>query len=83
MITIKRNNDENAKKQIDSNLCVFNREHCEWFNKIAKSNEDEYAEKEQNFIVYDDGKVVGGAIGFVKYKWYFLDLLYIDKKYRG
>ena len=32
MITIKRNNDENAKKQIDSNLCVFNREHCEWFN---------------------------------------------------
>ena len=33
--------------------------------------------------MYDDGKVVGGAIGFVKYKWYFLDLLYIDKKYRG
>lgn len=83
MITIKINNDESAKKQIDSNLCAFNREHCEWFNKRAKSNEDEYAEKEQNFIVYDDDKVVGGAIGLVKYKWYFLDLLYIDEKYRG
>lgn len=47
MIAIKRNNDENVKKQIDSNLCAFNREHCEWFNKRAKSKEDEYAEKKK------------------------------------
>lgn len=83
MITIKRDNDESVKKQIDNNLCAFNREYCEWFNQSAKSNENEYAENEQNFIVYDDDKVVGGAIGLIKYKWYFLDLLYIDEKYRG
>ena len=65
MITIKRNNDENVKKQIDRNLCAFNREHCQWFNKRAKLKEDEYAKKEENFIVYDDDKLVGGAIGLL------------------
>ena len=83
MIIIKNDNNEKLKNEIDSKLCAFNRQHCEYFSKKANANKDEYEEKEQNFIVYDDTKVIGGAIGFVKYNWYFLDLLYIDEKYRG
>ncbi|MBE5819214.1 MAG: GNAT family N-acetyltransferase [Clostridiales bacterium] len=83
MIIIKNDNNETLKNQIDNKLCAFNREHCEWLNKKAKANNDEYSEKEQNFIAYEDNKVIGGAIGFVKYSWYFLDLLCVDEKYRG
>lgn len=32
---------------------------------------------------FDDNKLVGGAIGVIKYNWYFLDLLYVDENYRG
>lgn len=83
MIFIKNNNDEKIKKIIDNRLSSFNREHCKWFSDKSSLNEDEYFEMEYNFIVYDDDKVIGGAIGFIKYNWYFLDLLYVDKEYRG
>ena len=33
--------------------------------------------------MYDNDKLVGGAVGFVEYNWYFLDLLYIDEEYRS
>jgi len=36
-----------------------------------------------NFLAFNDGKLIGGAIGFIEYNWYFLDLLYIDEVYRG
>ena len=83
MIKIKNDNNPKLKKEIDSRLSLFNKEHCEWFYDKSKKNEDEYLEEECNFLVYDDENLIGGAIGFIKYKWYFLDLLYVDEKYRG
>ena len=35
-----------------------------------------------NFLAYDNEKLIGGAIGFVEYNWYYLDLLWIDEQYR-
>lgn len=83
MIVIKNDNNEELKKQIDNKLANFNREHCQYFKNMANSKTDEYLEKEYNFLVYDDNKLIGGAIGFIKYKWYFLDLLYVNEEYRG
>lgn len=83
MIIIKNNNDKELKQIIDKGLSDFNREHCKWFKDKALSNEDEYLEREYNFIAYDEGRVIGGAIGFIQYNWYFLDLLYVDSEYRG
>ena len=83
MIVIKNNNDKQVKKIIDNRITSFNRKHCKWFSDKSSLNKDEYAEEEYNFIVYDDNKVIGGAIGFIKYNWYFLELLYVEKEYRN
>lgn len=83
MIIIKNNNDKKIKEIIDQKLSAFNRKHCKWLNTKSAQNQDEYFEQEYNFIVYDSNQIIGGAIGFIKYNWYFLDLLYIDKEYRG
>ncbi len=83
MIIIKNDNDKKLRKEIDSRLANFNKHHCKWFLEKSKSNSDEYLEADYNFLVYDNDNLIGGAIGFIRYKWYFLDLLYVDEKYRG
>lgn len=40
-------------------------------------------EEKNNFLAFDGGNLIGGAIGYIQYNWYFLDLLYIDEEYRG
>lgn len=82
MIKIDVDNDRKLKNEIDIRLTKFNREKCEWLKIKSDTVVDEYQEKEINFIVYDDNKLIGGAIGFIKYDWYFLDMLYIDEEYR-
>jgi GNAT superfamily N-acetyltransferase len=58
-------------------LKEYNSQNCKWFkNNISML-------KEHNFFAFDNDKLVGGAVGFIKYNWYYLDLLYIDKNYRG
>lgn len=82
MIKITENNDKKLKNEIDIKLTKFNREKCEWLKIKSDTVADEYKEKESNFLAYDDNKLIGGAIGFIKYDWYFLDMLYIDEEYR-
>ena len=83
MIRIKNDYDKKLRKEIDSRLANFNKHHCKWFLEKSKSNSDEYLEADYNFLVYVNDNLIGGAIGFIRYKWYFLDLLYVDEKYRG
>ncbi len=82
MIKIKVDNDKELKKEIDIRLTKFNRKECEWLKNKSNLVEDEYEEIEYNFLVFDEDKLVGGSIGFIKYNWYFLDMLYIDEEYR-
>ena len=82
MIKINIDNDKKLKNEIDIRLTKFNCEKCEWLKTKSDTAVDEYQEKEFNFLVYDDDKLIGGAIGFIKYNWYFLDMLYIDEEYR-
>jgi len=83
MIKIVIDNDKKLKNEIDVGLTKFNREKCEWLKVNSDIVVDEYQEKEFNFLAYDDNKLIGGAIGFVKYDWYFLDMLYITEEYRN
>ena len=83
MLKIINDNSKKTANEIHSRLRIFNRKNCKYFIEKAKDNRDEYEEKTQNFIVYDNDKLVGGAVGFVEYNWYFLDLLYIDEEYRS
>lgn len=83
MIFIKNDNSVKIQKEIHKELRAYNRKNCKWIydNEDVIPSRDE--KRYNNFIVYDDGKLIGGALGFIEYQWYFLDKLYISEKYRG
>lgn len=83
MITIKNDNNINFKNIIHTNLRKNNIQKCEWLKNNISSDINVSNIKNSNFLAFDDNKLIGGAIGFIEYNWYFLDLLYIDEKYRG
>lgn len=83
MITIKNDNNIEMKNIIHTNLRKNNREKCEWLKNNISADINVSDIKNCNFLVYDNDKLIGGAIGFIQYNWYFLDLLYIDEEYRG
>lgn len=81
MVEIKSNNNEEFGKIISTNLHLYNREKCMWIkeNTEIKPSKEDY----HNFGVYEDNKLVGGAIGIIKFGWYLLEELWINEKYRG
>lgn len=83
MIVVKNDNDIEIQKEIHKNLRAYNREKCKWIydneSSIPSKDEKEYS----NFVVYDDGNLIGGAIGFIEYEWYYLDKLWVSEKYRS
>lgn len=83
MITIKNENDIKFKKIINTRLRKNNMEKCSWFKDNISEDINISSAKNNNFLAFDNDKLIGGAIGFVEYNWYFLDLLYIDEEYRN
>lgn len=83
MITIKNDNDVKMKNIIHTNLRKNNIKKCEWLKNNISADINVSNIKNSNFLAFDNDKLIGGAIGFIQYNWYFLDLLYIDEKYRG
>lgn len=77
---VKNIKDSNFEKFISMNLHKFNRENCEWILK----NTEEIPTKTNycNFGVYHNGKLIGGAVGYIEWNWYFLDQLWIEKEHR-
>ena len=82
MITIKNNNNVEMKNIIHTNLRRNNREKCEWLRNNTPSDIKIPDIISSNFLAFDNDKLIGGAIGFLQYNWYFLDLLYINEEYR-
>ena len=77
---IKNIKDQNFEKIIDANLHKFNRENCEW---ILKNTEEKPTNTRYcNFGVYNNDKLIGGAVGYIEWKWYFLDELWIEEEHR-
>lgn len=83
MITVKNDNNIEMKNIIHTKLRKNNLNKCKWLNDNVPADITISDIKNSNFLAFDDDKLVGGAIGFVQYNWYFLDLLYIDEEYRG
>lgn len=83
MIVIKEDNDIKKKEIVHTNLRKSNIEKCKWFRLHETADVNIPLEEERNFLVYDNNNLVGGAIGYIKYNWYFLDLLYVNEDYRG
>lgn len=83
MIIIRNDNNKQMKDIIHTSLRKNNIEKCEWLKNNISPDINVSNIQDYNFLAFDDGKLIGGAIGFIQYNWYFLDLLYIDKNYRG
>lgn len=69
-------NNQNLDIKIENKLHNFNISKREWFRNSSN------AEKKQCFYAFDGENLIGGAVGFVKYDWYYLDLLYVEESYR-
>ena len=83
MVTIKNDNNIKMKNIIHTKLRKNNMEKCEWLKNNQSPDINESNSKNINFLAFDNDKLIGGAIGFMQYNWYFLDLLYVDEEYRG
>lgn len=80
-VNIKFSNDNSLYDVIGTNLHSYNRSKCQWIKDHTDAIPT--AKKYYNFGVYENDKLIGGAIGFIEYGWYFLEELYIDEHYRG
>ena len=65
MITIKNENDIKFKKIIDTRLRKNNIEKCSWFKDNISEDINISSVKNNNFLAFDNDKLIGGAIGFV------------------
>ena len=81
MIELKSNSEEKFNKIISINLHEYNRDKCKWIRdntEIKLSKRNYY-----NFGAYENGELIGGAVGIIQFGWYFLEGLWINEKYRG
>ena len=68
---LKINNDKNFEEEIGKQLHQFNKKNCEYIQK--NSTERHTNTKKYNIAIYDKERLIGGAIGFIRYEWYFLE----------
>ena len=78
MLRIIQESDSEQENLILSRLKADNRDMCRWLQEHPISDDNHY-----NFMLYDETELVGGATGCITYDWYFLELLHIEKTYRG
>lgn len=76
-IKIEQNNEDKFKEYVLNGLVENNKRKCEWFRENSSKSEEP-----KNFLAFDGDKIIGGAIGYINYNWYFLDLLWIEEAYR-
>lgn len=79
-IIIKKDNDLKALKFVLYYLHQYNRAHCDYIKN--NSNQEHNNKINGDFIIYDKDKIIGGAIGYIRFKWYFLTDLYLEEEYR-
>ena len=77
---IEINNNKEFEEEIGKRLHQFNRENCEY---IEKNSDGRYIDtKIYNIAIYDEGELIGGATGFIRCAWYFLEQLWLKEEYR-
>lgn len=71
MIIIKNENNIKFKNIIHSNWRKNNIEKCKWLKENVSEDITVSSVKNSNFFAFDGDKLIGGAIGFVEYNWFF------------
>ncbi len=83
MITIKNDSNRKYKDIINSKLRENNRSKSKWLRENLTENINLSSFKQSNFLAFDKDNLIGGAIGYELYNWYYLDLMYVDESYRN
>ncbi len=76
MITFKCETNKELEKEIKNRLREFNNSQREWLGNRADKI------KNKSFFAFDGDKLIGGAVGYMEYNWYYLDLLFVEGAYR-
>lgn len=79
MLKIEVSDKKEFQEYVWNGLVASNEKKCQWFQKNPASGANEY----KNFFAFDEGKLIGGAIGFILYEWYFLEGLWIKDSYQS
>ena len=80
-LKITKNNIKEVEDYVLFNLHRFNQKHNDYIRNNSSDNHNNKING--NFAVYVNGKIIGGALGYIKYGWYFLNDFYIEEEYRG
>lgn len=83
MITIREDGNVEFRKTIHKRLRKNNIEKCDWYLQNISEDTSIPISEEHNFYAFDGEALIGGAVGFIQYNWYFLDWLIVEKEYRG
>lgn len=76
MIRFACENNEALDQEIATRLGEFNKSQTDWFSNHPHKS------KNKSCYAFDGDKLVGGAVGFVRYNWFYLDLLFVEEAYR-
>lgn len=79
-LRIEKDNKKDVQGYVWFGLHKYNQKHCEFISKNSS-----YAHNNEingDFIIYENEKVIGGALGKIIFGWYELTDFYIDEPYR-
>ncbi len=80
-LKIELDNKKDVEGYVWLNLHKYNQQNC----KYIKDNSS-YAHNNKingDFIIYDNNKIIGGALGHIIWGWYHLTDFYISEEYRN
>ena len=78
-LKITKNNIKEVEDYVLFNLHKFNQKHNDYIRNNSSDNHNNKING--NFAVYVNRKIIGGALGYIKYGWYFLNDFYIEEEY--
>lgn len=79
-LKIEKDDNQDASGYVLFNLHQYNQQHCKYIREHSSNNHNDKINGD--FIVWDNDEVIGGAIGYIEYGWYFLTDFYLNAKYR-
>lgn len=80
-ISIKKDNCNEVEHFVKLNLHKYNQKNCDYIKH--HSSYDHNNTINGDFMIYDHDKIIGGALGYIRFEWYHFTDFYIDEEYRG
>ncbi len=80
-LKIELDNKKDVEGYVKFNLHKYNQQNCRYIRENSS-----YAHNNKingDFIIYDNDRIIGGALGYIIWNWYHLTDFYISEEYRN